>query len=280
MTYGRIHSIESMGLVDGPGVRSVVFFQGCRLRCQYCHNPDTWKLAGNPAAACPQTSEAAHGNNSAASETRPDSVSSGCNYKEITPSALLKQALRYKRYWGKEGGITVSGGEPLRQMEFLTAFFELARSKGVHTALDTAGQPFRPDDPDYLAGFDRLMKSTSLVILDLKEIDPERHRQLTGKDNANILAMARHISDLGIPLWIRHVLVPGLTDDEEGLRRTADFIRSLKTVQRVEVLPYHTLGLFKWQKLGIPYPLPDAVPPTAEQVKRAEELLEVSRYPG
>ena len=120
-------------------------------------------------------------------------------------------------------------------MEFLTAFFELARSKGVHTALDTAGQPFRPDDPDYLAGFDRLMKSTSLVILDLKEIDPERHRQLTGKDNANILAMARHISDLGIPLWIRHVLVPGLTDDEEGLRRTADFIRSLKTVQRVEV---------------------------------------------
>ena len=141
-------------------------------------------------------------------------------------------------------------------------------------------QPFRPDDPDYLAGFDRLMKSTSLVILDLKEIDPERHRQLTGKDNANILAMARRISDLGIPLWIRHVLVPGLTDDEEGLRRTADFIRSLKTVQRVEVLPYHTLGLFKWQKLGIPYPLPDAVPPTAEQVKRAEELLEVSRYPG
>ena len=122
--------------------------------------------------------------------------------------------------------------------------------------------------------------SPSLVILDLKEIDPEKHRQLTGRDNANILAMARHISDLGVPLWIRHVLVPGLTDDEEGLRRTADFIRSLKTVQRVEVLPYHTLGLFKWQKLGISYPLPDAVPPTAEQVRRAEELLEVAKYPG
>ena len=124
------------------------------------------------------------------------------------------------------------------------------------------------------------MASTSLVILDLKEIDPEKHRQLTGRDNANILAMARHISDLGVPLWIRHVLVPGLTDDEEGLRRTADFIRSLKTVQRVEVLPYHTLGLFKWQKLGISYPLPDAVPPTAEQVRRAEELLEVAKYPA
>ncbi len=163
---------------------------------------------------------------------------------------------------GAKGGITVSGGEPLRQMDFLTAFFELARSKGVHTALDTAGQPFRPKDPAYLADFDRLMASTSLVILDLKEIDPERHRRLTGKDNANILAMARHVSDLGVPLWIRHVLVPGLTDDEAGLTQMAEFLRSLKTVQRVEVLPYHTLGLFKWQKLGIPYPLPDAVPPT------------------
>ena len=143
------------------------------------------------------------------------------------------------------------------------------------TALDTAGQPFRTD-PEYLSQFDRLMDVTSLVILDLKEIDPEKHRQLTGKDNANILAMAQHISDRGIPLWIRHVLVPGLTDDEEGLRRTAAFISSLKTVERVEVLPYHTLGLFKWQKLGIPYPLPDAVPPTAEQIRRAEELLTLS----
>ena len=244
---GYVHSLESFGSVDGPGVRYVIFLTGCAMRCQFCHNPDTWNLK------------------------------KGTLY---TADELLKTALRYRTYWKNNGGLTVSGGEPLRQMEFLTAFFELARSKGVHTALDTAGQPFRPDDPDYLAGFDRLMKSTSLVILDLKEIDPERHRQLTGKDNANILAMARHISDLGIPLWIRHVLVPGLTDDEEGLRKTADFIRSLKTVQRVEVLPYHTLGLFKWQKLGIPYPLPDAVPPTAEQVKRAEDLLEVSRYPG
>ena len=214
---GLVHSLESFGSVDGPGVRFVVFLQGCALRCKYCHNPETW---------------------------------------------------------------SADGGEPLRQMDFLTKFFQLARAKGVHTALDTAGQPFQPDDPAYLAAFDTLMASTSLVILDLKEIDPEKHRQLTGRDNANILAMARHISDLGVPLWIRHVLVPGLTDDEEGLRRTADFIRSLKTVQRVEVLPYHTLGLFKWQKLGISYPLPDAVPPTAEQVRRAEELLEVAKYPG
>ena len=214
---GRVHSLESFGSVDGPGVRFVVFLQGCALRCKYCHNPETWADGGE---------------------------------------------------------------EPLRQMDFVTKFFQLARAKGVHTALDTAGEPFRPDDPAYLAKFDTLMQSTSLVILDLKEIDPEKHRLLTGKDNANILAMARHISELGVPLWIRHVLVPGLTDDEEGLRRTADFIRSLQTVQRVEVLPYHTLGLFKWQKLNIPYPLPDAVPPTAEQLARAEELLEVRRYPG
>ena len=241
---GRVHSIESFGTVDGPGIRMVIFLSGCPMRCLYCHNPDTW----DPKGGSPMTAE-----------------------------EILDQYEQARPFY-KKGGITVSGGEPLRQMEFLTAFFELARSKGVHTALDTAGQPFRPDDPAYLAAFDRLMASTSLVILDLKEIDPERHRRLTGKDNANILAMARHVSDLGVPLWIRHVLVPGLTDDEDGLRRTADFIRSLNTVQRVEVLPYHTLGLFKWQKLGIPYPLPDAVPPTAEQVKRAEELLETARY--
>ena len=139
---GYVHSLESFGLVDGPGVRFVVFLQGCALRCKYCHNPETWAEGG----------------------------------EEWTVEKLFQRVYRYRNYWGKKGGITVSGGEPLRQMEFLTAFFELARSKGVHTALDTAGQPFRPDDPAYLADFDRLMANTSLVILDLKEIDPERHR--------------------------------------------------------------------------------------------------------
>lgn len=219
---GYVHSLETFGSVDGPGVRFVVFLQGCALRCKYCHNPETWAEGG----------------------------------EEWTVDKLFQRVWRYRNYWGKKGGITVSGGEPLRQMEFLTAFFELARSKGVHTALDTAGQPFRPDDAAYLADFDRLMKSTSLVILDLKEIDPEKHRRLTGKDNANILAMARHISDLGVPLWIRHVLVPGLTDDEDGLRKTAEFISSLKTVQRVEVLPYHTLGLFKCRSSASLIPCP------------------------
>lgn len=246
-TQGLVHSLESFGSVDGPGVRFVVFLQGCNLRCRYCHNPETW--------AC------------------------GCG-QPWTAGDLFQHVWRYRNYWGKKGGITVSGGEPLLQMDFVTELFRLARAKKVHTAIDTAGEPFRPDDPAYLAAFDALMDVTSLVILDLKEIDPEKHRRLTGKSNENILAMARHIADLGVPLWIRHVLVPGLTDDEEGLRQTGAFIASLPTVQRVEVLPYHTLGLFKWQKLGIPYSLTDAQPPTDEQVRRAEELLMVDRYPG
>ena len=246
-TQGMVHSLESFGSVDGPGVRFVVFLQGCNLRCRYCHNPETW--------------------------------AKGCG-QPWTADKLFQHVWRYRNYWGKKGGITVSGGEPLLQMDFVTDLFRLAHAKKVHTAIDTAGEPFRPDDPAYLAAFDALMEVTSLVILDLKEIDPEKHRRLTGKSNENILAMAQHVARLGVPLWIRHVLVPGLTDDEEGLRQTGAFIASLPTVQRVEVLPYHTLGLFKWQKLGIPYSLNDAQPPTDEQVRRAEELLMVDRYPG
>ena len=249
-TQGMVHSLESFGSVDGPGVRFVVFLQGCNLRCRYCHNPETW--------------------------------AKGCG-QPWTADKLFQHVWRYRNYWGKKGGITVSGGEPLLQMDFVTGLFRLAHAKKVHTAIDTAGEPFRPDDPAYLAAFDALMEVTSLVILDLKEIDPEKHRRLTGKSNENILAMAQHVARLGVPLWIRHVLVPGLTDDEEGLRQTGAFgafIASLPTVQRVEVLPYHTLGLFKWQKLGIPYSLNDVQPPTDEQVRRAEELLMVDRYPG
>ena len=166
-TLGYVHSLESFGSVDGPGVRFVVFLQGCALRCKYCHNPETWAAEGG---------------------------------EEWTVEKLFQRVYRYRNYWGKKGGITVSGGEPLRQMEFLTAFFELARSKGVHTALDTAGQPFRPDDPDYLAGFDRLMKSTSLVILDLKEIDPELtlhdFRIVEGPTHTNVIFDCVRPSDL------------------------------------------------------------------------------------
>lgn len=244
---GRVHSLESFGSVDGPGVRYVVFMQGCTLRCKYCHNPETWAFAGGT---------------------------------EMTADEVLTKALRYKSYWGrdgKRGGITVSGGEPLLQLDFVTELFQKAKARGVHTALDTAGQPFC-DDPAWLTRLDKLLAVTDLVILDLKEPDEERHRSLTGQGNANIFAFARYCADKGVGLWIRHVLVPGLTDDADGLRKLGAFIATLPTVQRVEVLPYHTLGLFKWQQLGMDYPLPDAAPPGKNQIALAEQLLGVENY--
>lgn len=238
---GRIHSLESFGAADGPGVRFVIFVQGCAMRCQYCHNPETWAAGG----------------------------------EEWTAQALFDRAWRYRSYWGKnggQGGITVSGGEPLLQMDFVTELFRIAKAHGVHTALDTAGQPYR-EDVRFLPKFDRLMQYTDLVLLDLKEMDGQRHLRLTGQDNSNILRLAATLSDRGIPMWIRHVLVPGLTDEEEGLRRMGEFIRTLRTVERVEVLPYHTLGVFKWERLGLEYPLAGIPTPTPESVARAQVLL-------
>lgn len=240
---GRVHSFESFGLVDGPGVRYVVFMQGCPMRCKYCHNPETW--AGG-----------------------------GANW---TAKALFDKVYRYNRYWGKDGGITVSGGEPLLQMDFVTEFFKLAKANNVHTALDTSGQPFTLDD-SWLGRFSALMEVTDLVMLDFKDWKEENHKELTGFGNRNILEMAKWLSDNGKSMWIRHVLVPGLTDDEDDLREMGDFISTLKTVKKVEVLPYHALGMFKWEKLGIEYQLKDAVAPTSEEVAKAEELLRVQDY--
>ena len=241
---GRVHSLETFGLVDGPGVRFVVFLQGCHMRCQYCHNPETW--------------DARKG-------------------EEWDAKALFDRAWRYRRYWGKNGGLTVSGGEPLVQLSFVTELFRQAKAHGVHTTLDTCGQPFRYDLL-FLTQFDSLLRYTDLVMLDLKEMDEEKHRALTGHGNQNIRNMASYLSDHNTPMWIRHVLVPGLTDDEDGLRHMNEFIGTLRTVERVEVLPYHTLGTFKWKELGIPYLLEGVRTPTDEEVKRAEELLQVSRY--
>lgn len=236
---GMVHSIESFGLVDGPGVRFVLFLKGCALRCRYCHNPDTWCPGGG---------------------------------KAMEAREALDRALRCKPYWKENGGITVSGGEPLLQPDFLLEFFQLAKAAGVHTALDTAGQPFREDEA-YLTEFDKLMEYTDLVILDIKAMDPARHKALTGKTNENILAMARHLSDIGKPMWIRHVLVPGLTDGEEELLALRDFLGELKTVERFELLPYHTLGLSKWEGLGLSCPLQGFLPPTAEEMERAYALV-------
>lgn len=245
MASGRIQKLESFGLVDGPGVRFVVFMQGCRMRCRYCHNPETWELSG------------------------------GSLY---TPSELFSKAYRYKSYWKDNGGVTASGGEPLLQLDFLTEFFEICREHSVSTALDTSGNPFA-ETPEYLEKFDRLLSATSIVLLDLKLFHPEGHRKLTGQPNGNILQMARRISEKGVPIWIRRVLVPGLTDGEDDLKDTYKFIASLETVHRVEVLPYHAFAIPKWQQLGIPYTLMDAHSPTAEQVLRAEEILHVKDFP-
>jgi len=237
-----IHSTESFGSVDGPGIRFLIFLQGCHMRCRYCHNPDTWK-----------------------------SGSVGCG-TTASVNDLLDKAERYRSYWGPEGGITVSGGEALLQTDFLTELFEEAHRRGINTCLDTAAQPFTREAP-FFSQFERLMQSTDLVLLDIKHIDSERHRWLTGHPNDNILDCARYLSDIGKPVWIRHVLVPGITDDESHLRQLRQFIDTLTNVQKVEVLPYHTLGTFKWEQLGIPYSLKDTPTPTAEQMALAQKIL-------
>ena len=218
---GRIHSVESFGSADGPGVRYIVFLKGCNMRCQYCHNPDTWAKDGG---------------------------------ELMTPEEVLKKALRYKTYWKEKGGITVSGGEALLQIDFVTELFRLAKEKGVNTCLDTSGNPFSMEEP-FKSKFDELMKYTDLFMLDIKHMDDAAHRKLTGQTNQNILEMAAYLSDHGKAMWIRHVLVPGITTDEDELHRLRSFLDTLKTVERVEVLPYHTLGVFKWKELGIPYQL-------------------------
>ena len=237
---GYVHSLESFGSVDGPGVRYVIFLSGCAMRCQFCHNPDTWKIKQG---------------------------------ELYTADELLKKALRYKGYWGSKGGITVSGGEPLLQMDFLTEFFKKAKAEGVHTNLDTSGNPFTDQEP-WHSGWLELMKYTDLVMLDIKQIEDDKHRELTGFSNKNILDLAQYLSDQGKHMWIRHVLVPGITTDEADLKKTAEFIRTLKTVDRVEVLPYHKLGIQEWERLGIPYKLEGIDPPTDEQQKIAREILD------
>ena len=237
---GHIHTLESFGLVDGPGVRFVVFLKGCRMRCQYCHNPDTWSGEG----------------------------------KLMSAEDLYRHVRRYQPYWKNNGGITVSGGEPLLQTDFLIEFFTLAKADHIHTAIDTAGEPFS-DDSAFLEKFDRLLNVTDLFLLDLKVMDETSHKKLTGVGNQNILQMARYLSEHHKKMWIRHVLVPNLTDDEYDLRKMHEFISTLKGVERVEVLPYHTLGMIKWKELSLDYPLQGVLPPTEEQIKRAEALLHI-----
>jgi pyruvate formate lyase activating enzyme len=236
---GFIHSTESFGTVDGPGVRFVIFMQGCPMRCQYCHNPDTWKMNSGSAR---------------------------------TPESLLKEYQRNAPYYSK-GGITVTGGEALMQIDFLLELFSLAKQRGIHTCLDTSGITYHPGASSYNEKLDKLMAVTDLVMLDIKHIDPEAHKVLTGHDNADILAFARYLDEKQIPLWIRHVVVPGITDDPRQLARLGAFLGSLSNVQALDVLPYHIMGVSKYRELGIPYPLEGVEPATQAQARDAKKII-------
>ena len=231
---GYIHSTESFGSVDGPGIRFVIFMQGCPLRCKFCHNPDTWELKKG---------------------------------SEMTTDELIALYLKNKAFYTK-GGITVTGGEPLLQIDFLIELFTKAKEHGIHTCIDTSGITYTPDNDSYNQKLTQLMKLTNLVMLDIKHIDSKQHIDLTGMDNKNVLAFAKFVDSMGVEICIRHVVVGGITDKKEDLIALGNFIGGLKHLHYLDVLPYHTMGVNKYRDLGLEYPL-DGLPPTS-QVKAAE----------
>lgn len=233
---GRIHSVESFGTVDGPGIRLVVFLQGCPMRCLYCHNPDTWDTEGGTLASADEILR------------KYDSV----------------------RAFLKNGGITVTGGEPLMQIDFVTELFAKAREKGIHTCIDTSGITFNHGDTKK---FDELMKVTSLIMLDIKHIDFDEHKKLTSHGNKNILEFAKYTEEKGVPLWVRHVVVPGITDRKEYLYKLGEFIGTLKNVEALDVLPYHDMGRVKYESLGIEYPLRDTKPLGKDNAVKARNII-------
>ena len=235
---GYIHSTESFGTVDGPGIRFTIFMQGCPLRCLYCHNPDTWKTdAGKP----------------------------------VTAEKLIDEFKKNRPFYRK-GGITVTGGEPLLQIDFVIELFKLAKRKDIHTCIDTSGITFNRNEQT-LKKFDELMKYTDLVMLDIKHINPEKHKTLTGADNKNILDFAEYLSEKQIPLWVRCVIVKGYTDDENDLATLGSFIGKLKNLKALDVLPYHTLGVNKYKELGIDYPLKDLEPLPQQDAIKARQII-------
>jgi pyruvate formate lyase activating enzyme len=239
---GRINQLESFGTVDGPGIRFVVFFQGCPLRCQFCHNPDTWKA----------DLEGVENN--------------GKGSGEFTPEELLAEVLRYKNFI-RTGGVTATGGEPLMQAEFLKEFFLLCKKEGIHTCLDTSGAIFNEKTK-------AVMDYTDLVMLDLKTLDDNLHKSYTGVTRENNHRWMEYLQKIDKPTWIRHVVVPTITDNEERLLAVADYISHYSCVERVELLAYHIMGEAKYKKMGIPYPL-DGIPPL--QPERLNEIREMFR---
>lgn len=235
--YAKVHSTETFGTVDGPGIRFVLFLQGCHLQCKYCHNRDTWDISGG-------------------------------EYKTL--DEIFDKILRYKNYiLPSGGGVTITGGEPLLQVKFLIELFKRLKNAGIHTCIDTSGMVSITDD------IKEVIKYTDLVLLDIKHIDDEKCKALTGVSNKKELEFARYLSDNNISMWIRQVLVPGITDDEEDLKKLKQFIDTLKTVDRVEILPYHSAGKYKWEKLGYKYELDNIKQATEEDTKRAKEILQI-----
>jgi pyruvate formate lyase activating enzyme len=231
-TTGKIHSFESFGTVDGPGLRFVVFMQGCAFRCLYCHNPDAFEM-------------------------------NHATY-EFTPMDVYQRMQRFKPYY-KRGGITVSGGEPLLQPKFVSELFQLCKNDGIHTAIDTAGIALSDEVKEAL-------DHTDLVLLDIKCIDPQIHISLTGNPLEPTLAFAEYLAEKEIPTWIRYVLVPGITDDDELIERHAEFVAGLSNVVKVEVLPFHKLGEPKYENLGLAYSLKNVKPPTLERIENAKSI--------
>lgn len=241
---GQLHSIESFGTVDGPGVRFVVFFQGCPMRCLYCHNPDTWDIKNAQI--------------------------------ELYAEDVLEKMKRNLPFY-KSGGITATGGEPLVQAQFLLELFSLAKENGIHTCLDTSGITFDKDAPERVRLIDEILDKTDLVMLDIKHIDTGAHLSLTGRYNRRVLDFAEHLLKRQKTVRIRHVLVPGITDNEESLTRLGAYLKKFDNIESVEVLPYHTLGKVKYENLGISYPLKDTREATASDVLHAKELIESAR---
>ena len=257
---GKIHSLETFGTVDGPGVRFVVFFQGCPMRCQYCHNPDTWKIEDG---------------------------------EEMTADEIIDRFERNRSFY-QTGGITATGGEPMLQLDFLTELFTKAKEKGIHTCLDTSGIMFPKKHTgadqisereisltgisenmasDRMEKIEQLMSVTDLVMLDIKHINDEEHQKLTGQSNSNILAFAKYLDVIGKPVWIRHVVVPGITFDEKELTELGLFLKTLRNVEKLEVLPYHSMGKVKYDNIGMDYVLKDTPQLTKAEAKEAECII-------
>ena len=236
---GYVHSTESFGTVDGPGIRFVFFLQGCKLRCKYCHNPDTWTLNAG---------------------------------KTMTIDDAVKEVLKYKHYISN-GGVTLSGGEPLLQLDFVIELCKKLKENGIHVAVDTSGATFDYTDTELAKKYRELISHVDLFLLDIKHIDSDKHKQITGVGNENTLAFAKFLSDNEKSVWIRYVLCPTLSDEESDIIKLKSFINTLNKVDKIEILPYHSLGEIKYEKLGLPYSLKGIKPPLKEQVDRAKEIL-------